>query len=182
MSNGARPPGREQGGAGGRSAIARLLHPVDSVIAIGIIAFCGWLLYETGQFDEVSFLFSQNIPPELFPRILIVVIILFCLALPFEHILLTRKGKDIDKGRRDKVSGMTWLTMLVLVATVSASPLLGTYLTMVAVCIVLPLLWHERRLHYILAFAAVFPAAVTVLFNLVLGVFFEPGMIGIAFH
>jgi len=160
----------------------RLLHPVDSVIAALIFAVCGWLLYQTFQFEKVSFMLSQNVPPEMFPQLLIVIIGLLTAALPFEHILLRSKGKDIDKTRRYPIKGITWLSMGLLVAVAASSPLLGTFLTMVAVCVLLPILWGEKRLHYIIPFALLFPAAVTFVFNIVLGVFFEPGLVGIAFH
>lgn len=173
------------GGTGGRtpgSGSARLLHPVDTVIAVLIFALSGWLLYQTLQFEEVSFLFSQNIPPALFPQILLAIICLLSAALPFEHILLSRKGKDIDKGRRDPVKRITWITMALLVAITGSSPIFGTFLTMVLVCGILPLAWGERRLHYVVVFALAFPAAVMFVFNGLLGVFFEPGYIGLLFH
>ena len=53
-------------------------------------------------------------------------------------------------------------------------------LTMIGVCAVLPLLWGERRLKLIIPFAILFPLAVAYLFNKVLLVFFEPGVLGIA--
>ena len=49
---------------------------------------------------------------------------------------------------------------------------------MVAVCLVSPLLWGERRLQIILPFAVIFPLCIAFLFNIVLGVFFDPGVVG----
>lgn len=164
------------------SAYARLVHPVDTVIAAMIFAICGWLFYETLNFEKVSALFSQNIPPSLFPQILLVTIALMTAAMPFEHILLSRKGKDIDKGRRDSVKPISWITMALLVAISAASTIFGTFLTMVLVCLILPLAWGERRIQYVIPFAVLFPAAVAFVFNGILGVFFEPGLIGLSFH
>lgn len=168
----------------GRMSVApvRLFHPVDTVIAVMIFALCGWLFYETLNFDRVSALFSQNIPPGLFPQILLVVICVLAAAMPFEHILLRRKGKDIDKSRRERIKPISWITMALLLAITASSPIFGTFLTMVLVCAILPLAWGERRLHYVLIFALSFPAAVTFVFNGILGVFFEPGLVGLSFH
>lgn len=163
-------------------AYARLLHPVDTVIAAMIFALCGWLFYLTLHFEKVSAMFSQNIPPSLFPQILLVVICLLSAAMPFEHILLNRKGKDIDKGRRDRVKPISWVTMALLVAITGSSQIFGTFLTMVLVCLILPLAWGERRLLYVVPFALLFPAAVTFVFSGILGVYFEPGLIGLSFH
>ena len=164
------------------AAPVRLIHPVDTVIAAMIFALCGWLFYETLNFDSVSALFSQNIPPGLFPQILLIVICILSAGMPFEHILLRRKGKDIDKTRRDRVKPVTWITMALLLAITASAPIFGTFLTMVLVCAVLPLAWGERRLHYVLVFALSFPAAVAFVFSGILGVYFEPGLIGLSFH
>jgi putative tricarboxylic transport membrane protein len=59
-------------------------------------------------------------------------------------------------------------------------PQLGTFLTMIVVCLILPWLWGERRLKLIVPFAVLFPIAVTLVFNRILGVYFEPGIFGIA--
>ena len=163
-------------------AYARLIHPVDTVIALMIFGLCGWLFYETLHFDRVSALFSQNIPPSLFPQILLFVICVLSAAMPFEHLLLRSKGKDIDKGRRDRVKSISWITMALLLAITGAAPIFGTFLTMVLVCAILPLAWGERRLHYVIVFALAFPAGVALVFNGILGVFFEPGIIGLSFH
>jgi len=158
---------------------ARLIHPVDALLALLVLAVVAWLYYETTQFEEVSFLFTQNVPPQMFPRVLLIFIALLALVMPFEHLLLKRKGKDIDKGRRVPVKPIAWMTMAVLVAIVAASQLLGTLLTMITVCFLIPFLWGERRLRVVLPFAVIFPLCVAVVFNLVLGVYFDPGAAGL---
>ena len=42
-----------------------LVHPTDTAIAALIFAVLGFLYYETTNFDEVSALFSQNVPPTI---------------------------------------------------------------------------------------------------------------------
>lgn len=174
--------GEAGGTAGARSANpnARLLHPVDSLLALLILAIVAWLYYETTQFEEVSFLFTQNVPPQMFPRILLLIIAILTVVMPFEHLLLSRKGKDIDKGRRQPVKGIAWVTMVALVGVIAVSHLLGTLLTMVAICLVIPFIWGERRLRLVLPFAVIFPLCVAFLFSIVLGVHFDPGAVGVS--
>ncbi len=167
-------------GARSDKAVARLIHPVDTFVAFIILCVVAWLYYETSQFEKVSDLFSQNVPPQMFPRILLIIIAVLALAMPFEHLLLKRKGKDIDKGRRQPIKPIAWITMAALVAIIAASELLGTLMTMVAVCLVIPFIWGERRLRFVLPFAVIFPLCVAFLFSVVLGVFFDPGAIGIS--
>ncbi len=167
-------------GARPAGSVARLIHPVDTLLAVFILCVIVWLYYETTQFEEVSFLFTQNVPPQMFPRILLGLLALLALAMPFEHLLLKRKGKDIDKDRREPVKAIAWVTMVALVAIIAVSQWLGTLLTMMAVCLVIPLLWGERRLRVVLPFAVLFPLCVAVLFSIVLGVYFDPGAFGIS--
>jgi len=174
------------GGAGGtegarsKEGIARLLHPVDTVVAVLLIAFIGFLYFATTRFDSVSPLFSQNIPPSMFPRMLLILVAALALFMPFEHILLKRKGKNIDKDRSDRVKPITWSTIAVLTVILAASEVMGTLLTLMSVCFFIPILWGERRLQVVVPFAIIFPVCVAALFELVLKVFFAPGILGIS--
>lgn len=160
----------------------RILHPTDTVIAIVILAVGGTLYYISTGFEEVSSLLAQNIPPAFFPQLVLITIALFTIALPFEHRFLSRSGKDIDADRRDRVRPISWLTVALLVAVVAAAQQLGTYLTMIAVCALLPPLWGERKPLRLALFALGFPTAVALLFNVVLSVHFQPGVFGISFR
>ena len=157
-----------------------LVHPVDTVIMVIILSICGALYYVTMSFDKVSDMLSQNIPPEFFPRLVMLLIAILALALPFEHLFQRRRGNDLDSKRRKKLRPLTCWTALVLVLLGFAMPYLGTFLAMIVVCLILPWLWGERRLKLILPFAVLFPITVTLVFNRILGVYFEPGIFGIA--
>jgi putative tricarboxylic transport membrane protein len=157
-----------------------LIHPVDLVITLVILAICGALYYVTTTFEEVSDLLAQNIPPEFFPRLVMLVIAILALGLPFEHLLQRRRGGDLDSGRSQRLRPMPYLTALLLVVLAFAMPYLGTLLTMILVCLLMPWLWGERRLHLIVPFALLFPLAVAVVFARVLRVYFEPGIFGIS--
>jgi putative tricarboxylic transport membrane protein len=157
-----------------------LLHTTDLVVALIIFAICGVLYYVTTTFDEVSNMLAQNIPPEFFPQLVIIIIAILTLGVPLEHLLHKRRGDNIDSERSVRIKRMPYVTAGMLIAFVIGIPYLGMLLTMIGVCAVLPLLWGERRLKLIIPFAILFPLAVAYLFNKVLLVFFEPGVLGIA--
>jgi putative tricarboxylic transport membrane protein len=146
----------------------------DFVLALIILAVCGFLYYISTRFDTASEQMSQNIPPEWFPQLLLVFIMVLTLAIPFEHLF---KGKKLlAKDRQARVKSISIGTAALLCAIIFLMPWLGTFLTMVCICIFLPLLWGERRLRILLPFAIVFPGLVTLLFTKVLRVYFEAGI------
>ena len=85
------PPGRI--GPGG------LIHPVDLMIMTIILSICGALYYVTTTFEEVSNLLAQNIPPEFFPRLVMLVIgtLLFAESVREKRplTLASRPGRDV---------------------------------------------------------------------------------------
>ncbi len=168
--------------ASGGAGPAPLLHRVDLVVTLILLSICGFLYYVTTGFESVADMLAQNIPPEFFPRLVLTVIVILTLGLPFEHILHRRRGDDIDSGRRKMVKPMAYFSAGLLVALVFAMPYLGTFLTMIAACFLVPLLWGERRIKLIVPFAVLFPSAVTLLFTQALKVYFEPGFFGISFN
>jgi putative tricarboxylic transport membrane protein len=157
-----------------------LIHPVDLVIMVIVLAICGALYYATTSFEEVSDLLAQNIPPEFFPRLVMLLIAILALGLPFEHLLHRRRGTNLDSKRSQKLRPLPYLTAFVVVLLGFAMPYLGTFLAMIVVCLILPWLWGERRVKLIVPFAVLFPIGVALVFNRVLGVYFEPGIFGIA--
>lgn len=72
-----------------------LFHPTDTVLTAIILSVLCYLYFETTNFEEVSAIFSQSVPPTMFPRALIVIIGLLSLSLPFEHIMLAKKVKTL---------------------------------------------------------------------------------------
>lgn len=153
----------------------KLVHRIDLVVALVIIAICAVLYYVTMTFEKASSLMAQNIPPEFFPQLVITIIVILTLGVPFEHLLHTRRGDNIDSDRSERVRRMPILTGALLILLIFGIPVLGMLLTMIAICALLPLLWGERRLWLIGPFAILFPLAVAYLFNKILLVHFEPG-------
>jgi putative tricarboxylic transport membrane protein len=159
-----------------------LIHWTDLWLAVFILVCCAALYYATTRFEEVSPLMAQNIPPEFFPRLLIWTIVALTLLLPFEHLFLGLGRGDIDKDRSVRVKPMAILTAILLCGIVASILVIGTMLAMALVCVLLPLLWGERRLKVLVSFAILFPGAVALLFTQVLKVYFEPGMVGLVLH
>lgn len=159
------------------SILGALLNKKDTIIALLMIALIGFLWFETTKFEKVPDLFSNNIPPEMFPQILLIIILGMILIIPFEHIFLKKNGKNIDAGRDKPIEKSTLGTMVILSTIVASSQILGAAITIIAISIALPLYWGEKRLKVLLPYIIGFPLFVIILFNIVLGVHFEPGLL-----
>ena len=159
--------------------VADFVDGTDLAIAAVLLTFCAWVYYLTTSFEEVAPLFAQDVPPEFLPRLLVWTIALLSVLLPFEHLIKPDGRAHFHKARSKRIGRMAYLTIGLLILIVSSVQLIGTYLATVAVCLLLPLLWGERRWMVMVPFAAVFPTLVMLLFARVLGVYFEPGLIGI---
>ena len=159
------------------SNLGALLNKKDTIIALLMIALIGFLWFETTKFEKVPDLFSNNIPPEMFPQILLIIILGMILIIPFEHIFLKKNGKNIDAGRDKPIEKSTSGTMVILSTIVASSQILGAAITIIAISIALPLYWGEKRLKVLIPYIIGFPLFVIILFNIVLGVHFEPGLL-----
>ena len=161
------------------SNLGALFNKKDTVIAILMIALLGFLWFETTEFEKVPDLFSNNIPPEMFPQILLIIILGMILIIPFEHIFLKKNGKNIDSGRDKPIERSTIGTMVILSTIVASSQILGAAITIIAISIALPIYWGEKRLKILIPYIIGFPLFVIILFNIVLGVHFEPGLLAL---
>ncbi len=176
-AHGEETPGNRGGGGQGDASGVPLVHATDLKLCLIILAGCAALYLGTTQFEKVADLFAQDVPPEFFPRLLIWTIVVLTVLLPFEHLYLRRRQKDIDRDRRKAVKPIAYITGALLCVVVASISVLGPWLTMTLVCVALPTLWHERRLKVVIPFAVIFPALVTLLFSRVLEVHFEPGYV-----
>ena len=77
------------------NSLGALLNKSDTIIAIILTLIIAFLWFETTKFEKVPDLFSNNIPPEMFPQILLIIILGMVLIIPFEHIFLKKNGKNI---------------------------------------------------------------------------------------
>ena len=101
------------------------------------------------------------------------------LVLPFEQALRGNRGAVLDKARSERIHPIVYVTAAFLILVVAAIKLIGTFPVLMAACLGLPLLWNERRWKIIVPFVLLFPALVMLLFGHVLGVYFEPGLLGV---
>ena len=155
-----------------------LFNITDTIIATLLVAMLAFLWLETEKFEEVSDLFAQNIPPQMFPQILLIIIGLMVCIIPFEHLFLSKSGKDIDADRKKKIKPITYGSMAMLIAIISFSEFLGAHITIFLSCLILPLFWGERNLKLLIPYVVLFPIAIILLFNVALGLYFEPGILG----
>ena len=58
------------------SNLGALLNKQDTIIALLMIVIIAFLWFVTTEFEKVPDLFSNNIPPEMFPQILLTIILL----------------------------------------------------------------------------------------------------------
>lgn len=161
---------------------ADFLDGTDLAIAAVLLTFCAWVYYLTTSFEEVAPLFAQDVPPEFLPRLLVWTIALLSVLLPFEHLIKPGGRAHFHKARSERIGGMAYLTIGLLVLVVMSVPVIGTYFAIVLVCLLLPLLWGERRWVIMIPFAAIFPTLVMLLFAKLLGVYFESGLLGFDFR
>jgi putative tricarboxylic transport membrane protein len=158
------------------------VHKVDLVVTTVIVALCGFLFWDTTTFREVPPSLAQNVPPTLFPRLLLVLIVVMALFLPFEHVQKRAQGIDLDKERSDRVRPITLVTALVLLGIVLVMPWLGTFPALVVACALLPVMWGERRWWLVALYAIAFPLGITYVFVAGLEVNFLPGIAGHLFR
>ena len=149
------------------SNLGALFNKNDTIIASLMIAVIAILWFVTTGFEKVPDLFSNNIPPEMFPQILLIIILGMVLVIPFEHIFLKKSGKNIDDSRKNPVAKSTIGTMIIL----------SLIVTIIAISIALPIYWGEKRLKVLIPYVIGFPLFVILLFNITLGVHFEPGLL-----
>ena len=156
--------------------LSSLVHRTDFILAVIILSVSGFLYYVTTGFEKASRQMSQNIPPEWFPRLLLIFIATLTVIIPFEHLFHKKGKRGLDEDRRAQVKPIAIYSAALLCGIILLMPWLGTFLSMVFVCLLMPLLWGEKRLKILLPFAVVFPGLVTFLFTKVLGVYFELGI------
>ena len=140
----------------------RWLHS-DDVAGVVILVFVGVVAALTTTFDEVPAALSQGIPPEQFPRLLVVVIALLAVIM----IVQSRLRRE---GPRKRVPVMVLFTACLLVVFVVLIDWIGMMAAMLGFCVALPLLWGERRFLWVGVYAALFPACIYLLFSMLLGV------------
>jgi len=154
-----------------------LFHKKDLSIAIVLIAAGCFLFYEATKFPPPGMILGDTINADVFPKILVVILIFLAAAIPFEFRFAALKIQKIDKEREERIEPITWKTLVFLITIVSCSSFLGTILTMITTCLVFPIVWGEKRYVAVAIYATLFPLGVYLLFNKLLSLYFEPGLL-----
>ena len=162
--------------------VSDLVHGVDLAVAAFLLAVAGWVYYETTKFEEVAALFAQDVPPEFLPRLLIWTIVVLSLLLPFEHLLKPGGRAHFHDARARPIARMAYKSAALLTLIVLSVKWASLYIALIAACVAFPVLWGERRWAIIIPYALIFPTIVMLLFSRLLGVYFEPGLLGIDFR
>lgn len=160
-----------------RTLGAGLVHKKDLILAIILVCIGSFAYYEAGKFPEAPAILGDTLNAEVFPRMLVVLLLFLTCVIPFEFKITPAKVDKIDKDRGDKTPLITWMTIAVLLTIVTLAEFLGSILTMFTICLTVPVLWGEKRYLAVAIYAILFPAFVTILFNKVLGLYFNPGLL-----
>lgn len=158
---------------------AKIFHRKDLWLASIIIAFGAFMYYEATKFPSAPLVLGDTLNADVFPRILVVMLIILSCILPIEFKITPEKILKIDKERNVKVIPITWITIAMLLTITLLSSFLGAVLTMFTTAIVFPLVWGERNYVAVAIYAIVFPLCVYLLFAEVLSLYMEPGLLEI---
>ncbi len=137
-----------------------------------LVSAAGFVL--TFGFDEVPAILSQNVPPTFFPRVVLTTMALL-------SILLLLQGARRKEPKKAPVPPIVFATAGVIAAAVLLLETLGVFTVIFLACVVLPLLWGERRIRDVLLFAALMPVAIYLLFVHFLQLRFPPGILDFIF-
>jgi hypothetical protein len=143
----------------------------DAAIAIGIVAFCLVVYAITLTFPHVPAALASGMGPEVFPRLLLVVLLLLAGMLA-----LIGRGKPDEM--RDPVPALAYWTALAMLAFMGILAVVGMGPAMFIGFVGIGLLWGERR-WLILAFSGlVLSGAIYLLFVKGFGVPLPRGLVG----
>ena len=156
---------------------AGLIHKVDLIVASIIIIGGGFMYYEATLFPAAPNILGDTLNADVFPKMLIVLMIILASIIPFEIKFMPEKIAKIDKGRSVSLEPITWKTIVLLIALVSVAEFLGPAVTMFVTAVSFPLVWGEKNYLRIAIYSVAFPIFVYLVFNKVLGLFFDPGVL-----
>ena len=156
---------------------AGLIHKVDLIVASIIIIGGGFMYYEATLFPAAPNILGDTLNADVLPKMLIVLMIILASIIPFEISFMPEKIAKIDKGRSVSLEPITWKTIVLLIALVSVAEFLGPAVTMFVTAVSFPLVWGEKNYLRIAIYSVAFPIFVYLVFNKVLGLFFDPGVL-----
>ena len=151
----------------------------DTLLAVFLIASCGYFIYLSSQFPDPPNFLGDNVLPGHFPRLMLYTIGILSLLVPFEHKFSPDRWPSIQKARSAPIGWDTGVTALFIGVIVVLGPVIGTVLMVLGTSLLMPILWGERRWLLLVIYSLVFTALITWVFSIVLSVYFEPGIFNI---
>ena len=142
----------------------------EDVVGGAILCFCAAAYAITTTFEEVPAMLSQGIQPAVFPRAMIAVI-------AFLSVVLIIQGRSKAAATRKKVPLVAFATAGLLGLFVAAIDWVGMMIAIFLFCLILPVLWGDRRYLWIAVFAVLFPVSIFMLFSTMLEVRFPLGIL-----
>lgn len=148
----------------------RRIHS-DVAIAIGIVAFCAIIYAITTTFPKVPAALATGMGPEVFPRLLLALLMVLAGAL-----VLLARGKA-DRGR-EPIPAMVYWTALAMLAFMGVLWAAGMAAAMFIGFVGMGLLWGERRWVLLVTSGFVLSALIYTLFVKGFGVPLPRGLLG----
>ena len=78
---------------------AKFFHRKDLYLALVLVAFGAFVYYEAGKFPPAPAVLGDTINADVFPKILVVILLFLTAIIPFEFKMTPEKVAKIDKDR-----------------------------------------------------------------------------------
>jgi putative tricarboxylic transport membrane protein len=148
----------------------RRIHS-EVAIALVIVAFCAFVYVVTLTFPEMPPALSMGMGPAVFPRLLLVVLLVLAGVLAFV-------GRHKPEAPREPVPAIVYWTGLAMLAFMAVLSIAGMAVAMFVGFVGLGLLWGERRWLLLVICGLALSAAIYMLFVKGFGVPLPRGLIG----
>jgi len=99
--------------------VAGFVHKIDLIVASVIILAGAFMYYEATLFPPAPNILGDTLNADIFPKMLIVLMIILASIIPFEIKFMPEKIAKIDKDRSISLEPITWKTIVLLIALVS---------------------------------------------------------------
>lgn len=144
--------------------------PRDLLAGLALLAFCAAVYVASLEIKDAPAALAQNVQPATFPRMVLVVITVLT-------VLMIALGIGrIEPSRRLPKLVMV-ATAALMIAFVMAFQTFGLLAAIFVFCLILPIVWGERPSLKLVIYALIFPIAVYIVFDTLLGVYFPPGIV-----
>ncbi|NRB54414.1 MAG: tripartite tricarboxylate transporter TctB family protein [Salinicola sp.] len=135
--------------------LSRWRDLLPGVVLLVMVVALYWI---TTTFSTVPALFAQGMQATAMPRLILGVMAVLTLVMLYQGYGHVEEDKPV-------ISWRMWVTAGLLLAAFLLFEILGLTLTMALTCLLIPLLWGERRLGRIVIYAVCTPVMIYLLFT-----------------